>query len=176
MLMWSILCLVGLLLACASAWADVLTTVDPDGRTRYTVVHTVPTLAESQAGIRYPGGADMETVRERIRQGLRLPQTWRREEDGRWSVTMPTTEPYRGVAGAAAPGVVRDPSEIRQAKEAYEASLERMQQEPFCVECRQDALAKGRAYRALGRPDGRLTLDDEAAIANDLTAVTGGRY
>jgi hypothetical protein len=83
-------------------------------------------------------------------------------------VTLPTGEPYRGAGGTM-------PLMGREAKEAYDASLERVKQDPSCVECRQEAVELGRQYRALGREDRRPTVSDETAIANDLNAVTGGR-
>ena len=64
-----------------------------------------------------------------------------------------------------------DPQTLPSASDAYQATLLRLQTDPTNAECRREALRLGRLFRAMSREDGKLTIYDESAIANDLNAA-----
>jgi hypothetical protein len=65
-------------------------------------------------------------------------------------------------------------TEMEQARDAYNASLEEIKTNPTCADCLQKALSLGRTYKGMTREDGKWTIYDEAAIAKDITAAGGG--
>ena len=63
---------------------------------------------------------------------------------------------------------------LRQAREAYSFSLERLKERPNDPDCKQKALQLGRLYASWTRylqGDSRVTLFDEVALGNDLQAA-----
>ena len=62
----------------------------------------------------------------------------------------------------------------RQAKEAYEASLQKLKSDPSNSDLRQRTLALGRAYSSLMRDKKGQTVFDEVALMNDINAACAG--
>jgi hypothetical protein len=145
-------------LACSAGQAEVITRVSPDGRVRYIVVHTIPTLAESGAKIAYPSAAGMAAVRETLRTGAETPITTHREEDGRITYTMPTGDPFS--QGSVSCGVIGNPQTREETTAAYETVLARLQAKPDSVECRLQLVRIG-----------RVRGQSELAISNDLRVL-----
>lgn len=68
-----------------------------------------------------------------------------------------------------------DPTNVHHARETYKAALAKLKLAPHDLECREQALRFGRLYMGMSRQDGRVTIYDEAAIANDINAIAGVR-
>jgi hypothetical protein len=155
---WLLLLLGALLSAAPALHAEVITRVSPDGRVRYIVLHTIPTLDESRAKIVYPSRDGMAAVRETLRTGAPSPITAHREEDGRITYTMPTGDPFD--QSALTCGVSGIPQTREEATAAYETVLSQLQGKPDSVACRLQLVRIG-----------RVRGQSELAISNDLRVL-----
>ena len=63
---------------------------------------------------------------------------------------------------------------IEKARQAYQASLRQLVNDPTNPHKRQSTLALGRAYSNLTRDKKGVTLFDEVALMNDINAACGG--
>lgn len=63
---------------------------------------------------------------------------------------------------------------LRKAREAYHASLVELKRDPANPDRKQHALALGRAYSKLTRDRLRVTVFDEVALSNDISAACAG--
>jgi hypothetical protein len=97
----------------------------------------------------------------------------RANPDGTITYQVPQTAPSPSRVGGGGGGNIN--IELERAREAYTASLEQLKTESTCSNCRQEALRLGRIYRGMTREDGKVTIYDETAIANDINAAAGGR-
>jgi hypothetical protein len=170
-----------------SVHAEVIRRGHLDGTVTY-VVPAAPVAASTSWALRapwpwFPHQDDLGVFREQIHQQehqayaasvtqLSTPppsSLVRREQpDGRVALFVLQRVPSLGGTFTFAEG-------IQQAKQAYETSLDRVSQDPSCTECRREAVRLGRLAKGLSRPEGKVTIYDEAAIANDLNAAGGAR-
>ena len=63
---------------------------------------------------------------------------------------------------------------LRQARDAYQASLTRLKSSPTDANLREDTLRLGRAYSNLTRDRKGVTVYDEMALMNDINAACAG--
>jgi hypothetical protein len=185
------LSLVFVLLACASlAQAEVLTRTHADGTTSTIVpapyVGPPAPLARGVAWPFFPYHTDLWRLRTAAQQAAQQEQVAQLEQlrippvpslviftnpDGSRRLVVHQTVPSLAVDGDAVAQLRQ--IERERTDQAYAESLERVKQDPSCADCRQQALELGRQRARLHRDDGKVTTYDEAAIANDLNAVSG---
>jgi len=65
-------------------------------------------------------------------------------------------------------------ADVARAQIMYQNALQALTANPTNAELRQRALAIGRAYATLTREQGKVTLFDEVALSNDISAATAG--
>ena len=99
--------------------------------------------------------------------------------DGTITEYVPQKEPSHGTPPPQTPvspcaEQPWDPTNVYHARETYKAALEKLKTAPQDADCRQQALHFGRVFSAYTRRDRRVTIYDEAAIANDINAAAGG--
>ena len=98
--------------------------------------------------------------------------------DGSITEYVPSAGPPQGTPQAPTPqspcaNKPWEPGNVYHARETYHAALAKLKNAPTDPECRQQALYFGRLYSAFSRRDGRVTIYDEAAMANDINAAAG---
>ena len=63
---------------------------------------------------------------------------------------------------------------LQDAEGRYHTALRNLKSEPTKADLKQRALEFGRAYAALTRQDNNVTVFDEVALSNDISAATAG--